>query len=58
MRGDAEKMRPVVPFRRSVPSEANVGFVDQCRALKGVLAAFPLKVVVCQATKFVVNEGK
>jgi hypothetical protein len=39
-----------------LPNETKVGFVDQRRALKRVIGAFPSKVTSRQAAQFVVDE--
>ena len=51
-----EEMGTILPLRDVVAHQANVSFVDQSRALQGVVGTFALQVVVGDLTQFGVDQ--
>lgn len=56
MRGDAEKMRAVLPFGRALSDEPYTRFVDERRRLQCVVAAFAEQIAAGDAPQFRINE--
>ena len=53
---DSEKMSPILPLRDIVSDQPDIGFVNERRALKGVVGPFPLQVMAGDLPKFGVDQ--
>jgi len=53
---DSEKMSAILPLRNVMPYKPDIGFVNECRALKGVVGPFPLQVMAGDLSKFRVDQ--
>ena len=55
---DSQEMLAVLELVGTLLCEAQVGLVHQCRALKGVIRAFPAQVITRQVSKLVIDKRK
>jgi hypothetical protein len=56
LRGDGEKVVPVLPLDLLLPRQTKISFVDQRRSLQRVAITLPLHVPMCNATQFVIDK--
>src|SRR4051794_8685994 len=56
LRGHGKKMRPVLPLRKLLVSQANVGLMHQGSALKRMSGTLVAQVALRDALQFVVNQ--
>jgi hypothetical protein len=56
LRRDAKKMRAILPSDALLAQEAQIGFMDKRRRLKGVVLSLATKVRRSSATKFTIDH--
>ena len=55
-RGNSKKVRAVLPLRRTLAGQAQIGLVHQCRTLQSMIAAFLTQVVPGKPAQLVIDE--
>jgi hypothetical protein len=56
-RRHSKKVRPILELGKPLPHQPNVSFMDERRALQGVVGTLPLQKIVRHATQLAVNDG-
>ena len=54
--GDSEKVRAILPLRRILSGEAQVGFMHQSGTLQRVVTSFPTKMVTRDTAQFGIDQ--
>jgi hypothetical protein len=51
-------MGTILPLQIPVTQQPQIGFMNQCRGLQGLLVAFPAQVSPGELAQFLVDHGK
>jgi hypothetical protein len=57
LRGNTEKVSPVLPFLRFLPDQTQIRLVHQGRALQGVVGAFSPETAPGDAAQLLIDQG-